>query len=208
MVPRGLELRTFRLLAERSDQLSYETSWGRLVILRTGTTALTSKRAARSRISQQVSRPLFPGALRAPYRVECTGSLLTSEVTLRRARLVLGRGTAWAAWLALLVASTVFAVGLCPRACLPLPVGHRLRHMAMRLGFNIEIHSAPPPRALLPMFCMRGKEYRSPRPWSDLQRGARVFAAISASQRPAPRSRSMLARAPRGQGRLIPRPPK
>ena len=27
MVPRGLELRTLRLLAVRSDQLSYETSW-------------------------------------------------------------------------------------------------------------------------------------------------------------------------------------
>ena len=30
-----------------------------------------------------------------PYRVECTGSLLTSEVKRRRARLVLGWGTAW-----------------------------------------------------------------------------------------------------------------
>ena len=29
-----------------------------------------------------------------PYRVECTGSLLTSEVKRRRARLVLGWGTA------------------------------------------------------------------------------------------------------------------
>ena len=27
MVPRGLEPRTFRLLAERSNQLSYETTW-------------------------------------------------------------------------------------------------------------------------------------------------------------------------------------
>lgn len=31
---------------------------------------------------------------RRPYRVECTGSLLTSEVKRRRARLVLGWGTA------------------------------------------------------------------------------------------------------------------
>ena len=30
-----------------------------------------------------------------PYRVECTGSLPTSEVKRRRARLVLGWGTAW-----------------------------------------------------------------------------------------------------------------
>ena len=30
-----------------------------------------------------------------PYRVECTGSLPTSEVKRHRARLVLGRGTAW-----------------------------------------------------------------------------------------------------------------
>ena len=32
---------------------------------------------------------------RRPYRVECTGSLPTSEVKRRRARLVLGWGTAW-----------------------------------------------------------------------------------------------------------------
>jgi hypothetical protein len=31
---------------------------------------------------------------RRPYRVECTGSLLTSEFKRRRARLVLGRGAA------------------------------------------------------------------------------------------------------------------
>ena len=32
---------------------------------------------------------------RRPYRVECTGSLSTSEVKQRRAWLVLGWGTAW-----------------------------------------------------------------------------------------------------------------
>ena len=38
---------------------------------------------------------LFLFSRRRPYRVECTGSLLTSEVKRRRARLVLGWGTAW-----------------------------------------------------------------------------------------------------------------
>ena len=73
--------------------------------------------------------------------------------------------------------------------------------------------------ALLPMFCMRAKQYQFSRLWSDLQRGARVCAEISVSQhswqslrfrmrrvvgpmpcalaaRPAPRSRSTSARAP------------
>ena len=75
--------------------------------------------------------------------------------------------------------------------------------------------------ALLPMFCIRAKQYQFSRPWSDLQRGARVCAAISVSQlswqslrfrmrrvvgvgpmpcalaaRPTPRSRSTSARAP------------
>ena len=36
-----------------------------------------------------------PDRRRRPYRVECTGSLSTSEVKQRRARLVLGWGTAW-----------------------------------------------------------------------------------------------------------------
>ena len=47
-----------------------------------------------------------------PYHVECTGSLLTSEVKRHRARLVLGWGTAWenfkvlsALWLAVLETS-------------------------------------------------------------------------------------------------------
>ena len=35
------------------------------------------------------------GGRRRPYRVECTGSLSTSEVKQHRARLVLGWGTAW-----------------------------------------------------------------------------------------------------------------
>ena len=36
-----------------------------------------------------------PSCRRRPYHVECTGSLLTSEVKRHRARLVLGWGTAW-----------------------------------------------------------------------------------------------------------------
>ena len=49
-----------------------------------------------------VGRVSFPPRMHAnnarrrrPYRVECTGSLPTSEVKRRRARLVLGWGTAW-----------------------------------------------------------------------------------------------------------------
>ncbi len=44
-------------------------------------------------LSQQPSAPLAHDRWR-PYRVECTGSLPTSEVKRRRARLVLGWGTA------------------------------------------------------------------------------------------------------------------
>ena len=40
------------------------------------------------------SRPEAPSYRRRPYRVECTGSLPTSEVKRRRARSVLGWGTA------------------------------------------------------------------------------------------------------------------
>ena len=38
---------------------------------------------------------LYLGNCWRPYHVECTGSLLTSEVKRHRARLVLGWGTAW-----------------------------------------------------------------------------------------------------------------
>ena len=61
-----------------------------------------------------------------PYRVECTGSPPTSEVKRRRARLVLGWGTAWED-LRVLSAfsysmSGFFASGslnACPSVCLP-----------------------------------------------------------------------------------------
>ena len=39
--------------------------------------------------------PYFQDICWRPYHVECTGSLLTSEVKRHRARLVLGWGTAW-----------------------------------------------------------------------------------------------------------------
>ena len=42
----------------------------------------------------KLRRPLRILCCRRPYRVEYTGSLLTSEVKRRRARLVLGWGTA------------------------------------------------------------------------------------------------------------------
>ena len=45
-----------------------------------------------------------------PYRVEYTGSLLTSEVKRRRARLVLGWGTAWE-HLRVLLAFLIFPTG-------------------------------------------------------------------------------------------------
>ena len=40
-------------------------------------------------------RTLYNDTCWRPYHVECTGSLLTSEVKRHRARLVLGWGTAW-----------------------------------------------------------------------------------------------------------------
>ena len=45
--------------------------------------------------SVMVIRTRYIKSRRRPYRVECTGSLLTSEVKQHRARLVLGWGTAW-----------------------------------------------------------------------------------------------------------------
>ena len=41
------------------------------------------------------NQTLYLGNCWRPYHVECTGSLLTSEVKRHRARLVLGWGTAW-----------------------------------------------------------------------------------------------------------------
>ena len=47
-----------------------------------------------SSINSKIICMIYPSR-RRPYRVECTGSLLTSEVKQHRARLVLGWGTAW-----------------------------------------------------------------------------------------------------------------
>ena len=63
----------------------------------------TSGEGERERASQQRSKVhvavdsivRHAPCRRRPYRVECTGSLLTSEVKQRRARSVLGWGTAW-----------------------------------------------------------------------------------------------------------------
>ena len=51
---------------------------------------------------------------RRPYRVECTGSLLTSEVKRHRARLVLGWGTAWED---LRVLSALKILDFMPKSC-------------------------------------------------------------------------------------------
>ena len=62
---------------------------------------------------------------RRPYRVECTGSLPTSEVKRRRAQLVLGWGTAWEHFRVLSAFYFIFAPyiskGPCPifGACIP-----------------------------------------------------------------------------------------
>ena len=58
---------------------------------------------------------------RRPYRVECTGSLSTSEVKQHRARLVLGWGTAWED---LRVLSALSWIWSCPR-------GRRQGHIAV-----------------------------------------------------------------------------
>ena len=63
----------------------------------------TSGEGERDIASQQRSKVHFAisdvigkvSCRRRPYRVECTGSLLTSEVKQRRAWSVLGWGTAW-----------------------------------------------------------------------------------------------------------------
>ena len=61
---------------------------------------------------------------RRPYRVECTGSLLTSEVKQRRARSVLGWGTAWED---LRVLSAFHPAFNCEVHMVPLPDYSRIR---------------------------------------------------------------------------------
>ena len=86
MVPRGLEPRTLRLLAVRSNQLSYET--GGCPVEGCGILHCAALRRL------QLVGQHWHACRWRPYRVEHTGSLPTSEVKRRRARLVLGWGTA------------------------------------------------------------------------------------------------------------------
>ena len=137
MVPRGLGPRTFRPVAERSDQPSYWTS-GRHRVEVQKLHSLMSGRAARSCISGCDSRPFFPTALRAsllafllafslalsalkgyvyqcfrcrPRRVESTRFNVPPEVKRRKARPALRRGTAWGDFRAL------SALCVSPREC-------------------------------------------------------------------------------------------
>ena len=57
--------------------------------------ALASARSVAIFCFDQYAFGLFHCICWRPYHVECTGSLLTSEVKRHRARLVLGWGTAW-----------------------------------------------------------------------------------------------------------------
>ena len=64
---------------------------------------------------------------RRPYRVECTGSLLTSEVKQRRARSVLGWGTAWEDLRVLSAFSFLIPRVLCSSS------RHQTRHMKVKM---------------------------------------------------------------------------
>ena len=95
---------------------------------------------------------------RRPYRVECTGSLLTSEVKQHRARLVLGWGAAWGD-LRVLSAFSLFLRIRCARIIVRwcpvlrnLPVfttsavlGIRLRPYGWRLDVRADGNSRPRP---------------------------------------------------------------
>ena len=89
---------------------------------------------------------------RRPYRVEYTGSLLTSEVKRRRARLVLGWGTAWedlrvlSAFLAFLrkvVENWRFRSSSAPRGCIYRAVPWGLGGSPSGLGQAIGAWSKP-----------------------------------------------------------------
>ena len=79
--------------------------FARLPFSRLGRTTTGRRHGARCTHTSQAPVSICGAALsirskyeisrRRPYRVECTGSLLTSEVKQHRARLVLGWGTAW-----------------------------------------------------------------------------------------------------------------
>ena len=64
-----------------------------------------------------------------PYHVECTGSLLTSEVKRHRARLVLGWGTAWEDLRVLTAFTWSGWTGCQSHACQLLPVTLNTMHI-------------------------------------------------------------------------------
>ena len=74
-----------------------------------------------------------------PYRVECTGSLPTSEVKRRRARLVLGWGTAWED-LRVLSAFRMHAASLNLLACI-LAIDHRRNQGEGIRGYRLPVKS-------------------------------------------------------------------
>ena len=66
-----------------------------LFLLSYGRLATSSRLKLRSICGKRRRHDIAPCFRRRPYHVEYTGSLPTSEVKRRRARLVLGWGTAW-----------------------------------------------------------------------------------------------------------------
>ena len=74
-----------------------------------------------------------------PYRIECTGSLLTSEVKRRRARLVLGWGTAWEDLRVL----PAFANHRAHMHCIMCPATMRTRLHTLHPAAATARHSAP-----------------------------------------------------------------
>ena len=70
---------------------------------------------------------LHDACRRRPYRVECTGSLSTSEVKQHRARLVLGWGTAWEDLTVLSAFLLLQAFEFCSSSAALCALGHMLQ---------------------------------------------------------------------------------
>ena len=89
---------------------------------------------------------------RRPYRVECTGSLSTSEVKQHRARLVLGWGTAWED-LRVLSAFCMFGI---PSSSAPpgfLLGLFGLVHSMLCCASSFHVVVLPPMSSFLPLLC-------------------------------------------------------